>query len=438
MNRISIQDISVGDSLCSVFLISTAAKSESKNGPFWRIELRDATGTLEAKIWSPLSQKVTGLKAGDFVEVKGKTSLFREQMQFTIEAIRPVEDPELLDISDFLPTSSTEPAEILADIESLAQEELTYTPWKNFVKTVLNDPRIRNKLLLAPAAKSVHHAYAGGLLEHMHSVAGICLKFSDHYPELDRQTLFVGGLFHDIGKLEELSGGLLNDYTNEGRLLGHIVQGIMLLKPYLEKSRVDPILALHLEHLILSHHGEPDFGAPKTPMTPEAFALHYADNIDAKLAQCRDIFSHMPQILSPRTTSQIMQAQNNSVQNNCAKYNGGQGDNGQNGDGRGGDGQNSKYLLPTEPLSPDAVSTENDRAMAAQLSQVTQTQQMKQEAQNAIMQEAESELEDIAWSPWVNLLGRTLCRMPKTPQKQESENSKTSREPKEKQGSLLG
>ena len=416
MHRISIQDISVGDSLCSVFLISTATKSESKNGPFWRIELRDATGTLEAKIWNPLSQRVGHLKAGDFVEVKGKTSLFREQMQLTIEAIRPVEDTEQLDISDFLPTSAVEPAEILANIEDLVQTELTYAPWKNFVKAVFNDPRIRQKLLLAPAAKSVHHAFAGGLLEHMHSVAGICLKFSDHYPELDRQTLFVGGLFHDIGKLEELSGGLLNDYTNEGRLLGHIVQGIMLLKPFLDKSKVDPVLALHLEHLILSHHGEPDYGAPKTPMTPEAFALHYADNIDAKLAQCRDIFSNIPQITSTRTTTQIMQSQNNIVQNSDAPL----------------DASLPAYLVNHEPEG------QPHNGHPASLSQSSQIQQEKQQTQSALVQEAESELEDMAWSPWVNLLGRTLCRMPKTPDKIEKENSKNRREAKEKQGSLLG
>lgn len=409
MHRISIQDISVGDSLCSVFLVSTATKSESKNGPFWRVELRDATGTIEAKIWSPLSQKITDLKAGDFVEVKGKTSLFREQMQFTIEAICPIENPELLDISDFLPTSAVEPAEILASIEALALAELSYTPWKNFVKTVLNDSKIRNKLLLAPAAKSVHHAYAGGLLEHMHSVAGICLKFSDHYPELDRQTLFVAGLFHDIGKLEELSGGLLNDYTNEGRLLGHIIQGIMLLKPYLEKSKIDPALVLHLEHLILSHHGELDFGAPKVPMTPEAFALHYADNIDAKLAQCRDIFSNLPHATSTRNTTQSIQAQDKAE-------------------------NTGEQIMSLQ--TKDDENQSNEAATLTQGIQGTQGKQAKQSSQKALA--PESEFEDLAWSPWVNLLGRTLCRMPQTPQSIEKENNKSRRTPKEKQGLLLG
>lgn len=416
MHRISIQDISVGDSLCSVFLVSAATKSESKNGPFWRVELRDATGALEAKIWNPLSQRVTDLKAGDFVEVKGKTSLFREQMQFTIEAIRPVDNPELLDIADFLPTSAIAPSEILANIEALALTELTYAPWKNFVKSVLNDPKIRNKLLLAPAAKSVHHAYAGGLLEHMHSVAGICLKFSDHYPELDRQTLFVAALFHDIGKLEELTGGLVNDYTNEGRLLGHIIQGVMLVKPYLEKAKVDPVLVLHFEHLLLSHHGELDFGAPKIPMTPEAFALHYADNVDAKLAQCRDILSNLPHITSTRNTTQSIQAENNAENNT------------ENSTGKSADNIDEKSMLL---LNEDDGNQLNETALAVQARQGKQ----KHVPQKALAQE---EFEDMAWSPWVNLLGRTLCRMPQTPQGAEKENNKTRRTPKEKQGLLFG
>lgn len=382
MNRISIQEITAGESICSVFLVSAAAKSESKNGPFWRVELKDATGTLEAKIWSPLSLRITELKAGDFIEVKGKTALYREQLQLTIEAIRPFENPEDIDIADFLPTSATEPSEILANIEALIQTELTYAPWKNFAKAVLNSPDIRARLLLAPAAKSVHHAYAGGLLEHMHSVAGVCLKFADHYPELDRETLFVAGLFHDFGKLEELSGGLLNDYTNEGRLLGHIVQGIMLLRPFLEKAKVDPFLILHFEHLILSHHGEPDFGAPKTPMTAEAFALHYADNVDAKLAQCREVFS------SIQTTSSIQNTKNAAFQQ----------------------AQKSEIIDEHSKLQSTCVS---------------------------LQKEPTPDLETITWSPWVKLLGRTLCAMPKTPARIDSEKSKNKRTPKERQGSLL-
>lgn len=346
MHRICIKDIQLGEGICSVFLVGSAQKSESRNGPFWSLRLRDASGSIDAKIWAPLSQNVGELKPGDFVEIKARPQLFRDQLQLTVEALRPVENPEDLNMGDFIQTSSVQPSEILEQIESLINQELTYGPWKDFCKSVLKDSRIRAKLLLAPAAKTVHHAYAGGLLEHMHSVAGLCLKLSDHYPDLDRQTLFVVGLFHDIGKIEELSGGLVNDYTDEGKMLGHIVQGILMLKPFLDKAKVEPALALHLEHLILSHHGEPEFGAPRVPLSPEAFVLHYADNIDAKMAQCREAFVK--------------------------------------------DGRES------------------------------------------------GESGDVEWSAWINILGRSLCRMPQTPKPKEKDGAKAKKAPKEKQCSLLG
>ncbi len=353
MHRICIKDIQtsipVGESLCSVFLVMQASKQESRNGPFWSLKLRDASGTIDAKIWSPISQSVQEIKAGDFWEIKGKSSIFREQMQFTIEALQKVETPEELNMSDFIQTSAVEPAVILEEIENLIAQELTYTPWKDFCKLILKDSSIRAKLLLAPAAKSVHHAYAGGLLEHMFSVASLTLKLSSHYPDLDKETLFVAGLFHDIGKLEELSGGLANDYTDDGKMLGHIVQGILMIQPFLEKAKVAKPLALHLEHLILSHHGEPEYGAPRVPLSPEAFVLHYADNMDAKIAQWRETFAQMPQ------------TQNNDDENNT-----------------------------------------------------------------------------IEWTPYISLLGRTLCRMPQTPKAKEKDSIRTKKTPKEKQCSLLG
>ncbi len=353
MSRISVKDIEVGDSFSSIFLVGSAQLAESKNGPFWRLELKDATGNIEAKIWSPLSQKVEELKTGDFIEIKCKASIFREQMQLTVEALRVIENTDKLNYADFLASSEVAPIVLMNNLEELAQNELTYLPWKNLVKAVLNDPKIRPKLLLAPAAKSVHHAYVGGLLEHTLSVGKLCLKIADHYPELDRQLLLVAAFFHDIGKLEELSGGIANDYTDDGKLLGHIIQGIFMIKPHMEQSGVDKKLASHLEHLILSHHGQLEYGAPKVPLTAEAFALHYADNLDAKLAQVREVFKNINQM--------------------------------QTGDLE----QNSNHRQ-----------------------------------------------DEITWSPWINLLNRNLCQMPKTPQKIEHE-PRNSRQNDEKQGSLF-
>ncbi len=295
--RQTIRDLKVNDDVRSVFLIGAASLQQSRNGPYWRLELRDATGSLEAKIWSPLSAGFSDLAPGQIVEVGGRVGLFREQPQVTVENLRPLTAAErdALNLADFIPASPRPPAEMLAEAEALCRAELTHKPWRAFALAVLGDESIRARLLVAPAAKSVHHAYVGGLLEHMLSVAGLCMRMADHYPELDRQVLLAAALFHDIGKLEEMNGGLTTEYTDAGRLLGHIIQGLAMLEPFLAASGLEPDLALHFRHLIASHHGEPEFGTPKQPATAEAFALHHADNVDAKIAQWRALFPAAPE-----------------------------------------------------------------------------------------------------------------------------------------------
>ncbi len=295
--RQTIRDLKVNDDVRSVFLIGAASLQQSRNGPYWRLELRDATGSLEAKIWSPLSAEFSNLAPGQLVEVGGRVGLFREQPQVTVENLRPLTDAErdALNLADFMPASPRPPAQMLAEAEALCRAEFTHKPWRTFALAVLGDEAIRARLLTAPAAKSVHHAYVGGLLEHMLSVAGLCLRMADHYPELDRQTLLAAALFHDIGKLEVMNIGLTSEYPDAGRLLGHIIQGLAMLEPFLAASGLEPDLALHFRHLIASHHGEPEFGAPKQPATAEAFALHHADNVDAKIAQWRALFPAGPE-----------------------------------------------------------------------------------------------------------------------------------------------
>jgi 3'-5' exoribonuclease len=288
-----IKDIGSSDDVDSLFLLGAVSLQQARNGPFWRLELRDATGMLEAKIWSPQSQEYTGLAAGQLVEVQGRSSLFREQAQVTIDRLRTLSTEETAecDLAQFLPASAKPAQEMLEELEQLCRRELTHPAWKEFVLAVLRHAEIRTRLLTAPAAKSVHHAYAGGLLEHMLSVAGLALRLADHYPELDRQILLAAAVCHDLGKIWELTGGLANDYSDAGRLLGHSFLGLERLEPFLQKSGLNPELVRHFKHLILSHHGEHQYGSPQLPQTAEAFVLHHADNIDAKVAQCRQIFN---------------------------------------------------------------------------------------------------------------------------------------------------
>jgi 3'-5' exoribonuclease len=288
-----INEIVAGDEVRDLFLLAAASLQQARNGPFWRLELKDAGGSLEAKIWSPQSQEYAELAPGGIVEVYGRCGVFRDRLQLTVDKLRPLseEDTAGCDLSLFLPASARPPEGMLEELERLCDRELGYAPWRRFVFAVLRHEDIRPRLLTAPAAKNVHHAYVGGLLEHTLSVAGLVLRLADHYPELDRQLLLVAAVCHDIGKIWELTGGIDNDYSDAGRLLGHTFLGLERLEPLLREADPSPELARHFKHLVLSHHGEHQFGAPQLPQTAEAFALHHADNVDAKTAQFRNVFS---------------------------------------------------------------------------------------------------------------------------------------------------
>lgn len=286
------KDVAPGDEIKALYLIASASQLQAKNGPFWRLELKDASGDLEARIWSPLSQQFAEIPSGVIAEVEGRAESFRDKLQVNVNALRVLspEETASVDTSAFMASSSRPPQEMLDELEALCRKEFTYKPWRKFILSVLEDEAIRVPLLTAPAAKSVHHAWVGGLLEHTLSVATLCLRFCDHYPDLDRQTLLAGAICHDLGKIWEFSGGLANDYTDAGRLVGHINLCLGKLDRHLAKSGLDEELILHFQHLILSHHGLYEYGSPRLPQTAEAFALHYADNIDAKITQSRSLF----------------------------------------------------------------------------------------------------------------------------------------------------
>lgn len=288
-----IADFSLGDDVATLFLLGGVHQGQAKNGPFWRLELRDSSGSLEAKIWSPQSQMYTGLKAGDLVEVAGRINSYRERLEVAVDRMRVLGEEEKngLDLTVFMAASERPPAELLADLEALCRVVLTHKPWKKLLRLILDDPEVTAHLLTAPAAKAMHHAYAGGLLEHTLGVARLCMALADLYPDLDRQTLLAGAVCHDLGKLWELSQGLATDYTGPGRLVGHMQLILDFLEPRIRKAGLEDHLALHLKHLVVSHHGQHEFGSPRLPATAEAFALHYADNLDAKLNQVRTALS---------------------------------------------------------------------------------------------------------------------------------------------------
>jgi 3'-5' exoribonuclease len=265
-----------------IFALAAARMNQAKNGPYWQLTLQDRTGTLEAKIWFPASQNYQGLAPEQFVRAQGRISTFKDQLQANIDTIQ-VLDPAGIDRTCFLPSSESPPEDLLEEIETILHQEVVFPGWKKLYKKILRTQDIRQALLTAPGGKSIHHAYVGGLLEHTLGVLKACRAMSDLYPSLDRDILLVAATFHDLGKAYEISHGISREYTSPGKLLGHIHLGLEVLTPFLMKAGLDEGLILHFKHLILSHHGQYDYGSPKLPMTHEAMVLHMADNLDAKI-----------------------------------------------------------------------------------------------------------------------------------------------------------
>lgn len=292
-----VNDLAAGQKVDEIFVLTEARQQQARNGPYWLLRLQDSQGVIEGKIWSPASQNYSEFMPGGLVRVQGQVVSFRKQNQISVEQVDVVDLEEgVIDWSLFLPRSNRNPELILRDIEELCKEHLGHEPWRKLCLQVLQDEAVRARLLMAPGAKILHHAYIGGLLEHTLAVCRLCMAICELYPRLDREVLLAGAVFHDLGKAWELTSGIQKDYTDEGRLLGHIQLGLEIISPFLEKTKgLAPELKLHFKHLLISHHGEHEFGSPKRPKTAEALVLHYADNLDAKMNTVAQLLENMPE-----------------------------------------------------------------------------------------------------------------------------------------------
>jgi len=278
-----IQDIIPGKQFEEMFIVTQSRLEQARNGPYWQLTLQDKTGSIPARIWSPLSQGFEKIKPGQVVYIRANAQSFRDQLQLNIEALEFLSDQET-DMALFLPVSKVPPEELYRKLMDLLRNKVAFPPWTRLYKNILGHEEIRTALISAPGGKSIHHAYIGGLLEHTLSVCKICDSVSGLYPALDKDVLLVAAALHDIGKSREITSGISRDYSDEGKLLGHIFLGLEMIQPFLNRARnLSPEVIMHLKHIILSHHGELEFGSPKRPKTHEAFVLHYADNLDAKL-----------------------------------------------------------------------------------------------------------------------------------------------------------
>jgi 3'-5' exoribonuclease len=281
-----------GESVTSFFAISSFSIREKKGGggQYLALTLSDKTGSMEARMWEEFASAMSTCGEGCFVKVQGQISKYQGRFQITLVKMRLAADSEV-DVADFVPATKFDIAEMWAElrgfVESFANPDL-----KRLVFAFLDDEAIGAAYREAPAAKMLHHAWIGGLLEHVVALVRVCKATAPFYPEVDPDLLVTGAILHDVGKVRELSWGTSFSYTLEGQMVGHIsiAQGLLrekiaTLPGFPEKLRI------LVEHMILSHHGKYEFGSPKLPMTPEALLLSALDDLEAKMQAVRNEFA---------------------------------------------------------------------------------------------------------------------------------------------------
>ncbi|MGC1273229.1 MAG: HD domain-containing protein [Planctomycetaceae bacterium] len=288
MSRKYLNEFKDGDSVDEVFLLAEKTLRANRNANLYLLAvLRDKSGTMAGLQWNVTEQGAGHVNAGDFVQVKGKVQLYQGGLQMIVTGIQPV-SAEGLDPAEFHPQPSGETPARLDRMRELL-DTLSNPHLAALVDAFWNDDAFMAAFAQAPAGVKAHHAYRGGLVEHVLNILETAERVKDLYPSLDRDVLLTGIFLHDIGKVREMGYEASFIYTDEGQLLGHLLLGCEMVTEKLPEIEVrtgqafPPDLLWHLKHLILSHHGTMEYGAAKLPMTPEAAALHHLDSLDAKV-----------------------------------------------------------------------------------------------------------------------------------------------------------
>lgn len=287
-----IEGLREGEKVAGIYLCKSKTTATTKNGkPYDSVILQDKTGVIDAKIWEPNSLGIDDFDALDYVDVVGEVIVFNGGKQLNIKRARKAKEGEY-DEGEYLPVSEknidTMYEELSGFISSIENKHLKQLLSSFFIE----DKDFAASFKKNSAAKSVHHSFIGGLLEHTLSVTKLCNEYTKLYPILNRDLLITAAIFHDIGKTKEISKFPTNDYTDEGQLLGHIVIGYQMVDDAIKKLDGFPEkLGNELKHCILAHHGELEYGSPKKPAIIEAVALNFADNTDAKLETMKEILT---------------------------------------------------------------------------------------------------------------------------------------------------
>jgi 3'-5' exoribonuclease len=281
-----------GETVISFFAISSFSVREKKGGggQYLALTLSDKTGSMEARMWEEFASAMSTCGEGCYVKVQGQISKYQGKFQITLSKMRLAANSEI-EVADFVPTTKYDVTEMWAELREHV-EAFSNPDLKRLVLAFLDDERIGAAYREAPAAKMLHHAWIGGLLEHVVALVRVCKATAPFYPEVDPDLLVTGAILHDIGKVRELMWGSSFSYTLEGQLIGHIsiAQGMLREKVATLPGFSEKLLML-VEHMILSHHGKYEFGSPKLPMTPEALLLSALDDLEAKMQAVRNEFA---------------------------------------------------------------------------------------------------------------------------------------------------
>lgn len=289
MERQTVQSLQDKTNVDSLFLVKEKSVSVGKNGrPFMGLRLGDSTGSIDARLWDRVEELSREFEVGDVLKIKGLVQIFQNRKQLIIHRLERV-DASTVEMVDFIQASGKNPEDMMVELLQLVRS-MKNDHLRQLTLDTLEDPEIRPLMLVAPAAKSIHHAWKGGLLEHVVSICKIMDFMGTHYPFLNRDLLLFGAIFHDIGKLWELSYDNGISYTDRGRLIGH-----MQIACELVDKKASRILGFSEElrdickHIILSHHGKLEYGSPKRPKFLEALVVAMVDDFDSKVATVKSL-----------------------------------------------------------------------------------------------------------------------------------------------------
>ncbi len=291
-----VSDLRPNEDVTTTFLVQSKDVRLKKTGePYLSLMLADKTGAIDAKMWDNVADVVDTFDRDDFIKVKGRVQVYQNRPQFTIHKMVRC-DEALVDFADYFPASERDPDEMFAELRNIVKG-VNDEQIRALLDAVLDDPEIAARFKKAPAAKSVHHAYLGGLLEHVLSLCYLCKVTAQRYPFIDLDLMIAGAVLHDIGKIYELSYRRSFGYTDQGQLLGHIIIGLRIIDDKLRGlPDFPPRLRALIEHIVVSHHGSLEFGSPKVPVFPEALLFHYLDNIDSKMENMRAVLERDNQV----------------------------------------------------------------------------------------------------------------------------------------------